>query len=108
MKSNESATAMSPTTVSSSIASAVLHDDIFEKIGHVLAAIGRALQKVEDFLPLDHGNRIFLLLEQLSDRPLMRAVSLVLQAIDLHRALQDAGALLQRLDGVADLVGRLG
>src|SRR5712691_2472246 len=100
MKSNESATAMSPTTVSSSIArSAVLHDNIFEKIGHVLAAIGRALQKVEDLLPLDHGDRIALLFEQLSHRPLMRAVSLVLQAIDLHRALQDAGALLQRLDG---------
>ena len=50
---------------------------------------------------------VALLLEERLHGGLVRAVGLVLEAIDLDRALRDALALLERLDRLDDLLGRV-
>ena len=74
----------------------MLDDDAFEQVGDVLAAVGRGFEEVEDLLPLDDGDRVALVVEQLDDRVLVAAIGLVLELLDLRRELQDAGAPLQR------------
>ena len=52
--------------------SAVLHDDAFEHVGDVLAAVGGVLEQVEDLLPLHDDDRVALLVEQSADGVLVR------------------------------------
>src|SRR5215203_6611513 len=108
MKSKASATAMSAMTARrfASIRSGVLDDDAFEHVGDILAAIGGLLEEVQDLLPLHDHDGIFLILEQRRDRRLVGAIRLVLEAVDLDRALGDALPLLERLARADDLVGR--
>src|SRR5581483_10564051 len=115
MKSKKSATAISAITetsfgsITSPAALRVLDDDAFEQVGDVLAAVGRGLEEVEDLLPLDHRDRIALVVEQLDDRILVDAVGLVFELADARRKLQHAFAPLEQrerlvhaIDGIAD------
>ena len=67
---------------------AVLDDDTLEKIGDILASIGGRLEEVQNLLPLDHDNRITLLVEERDNRVLMHAVGFTLQLIDPCRELR--------------------
>ena len=64
----------------------------------VLAAVGGFLEEVEDFLPLDHGEGVLLLLEQPAERFVVHVVRVVFEAVDLHRELVHADALFERFD----------
>src|SRR6185369_4321030 len=88
-------------------ASAVLEDDAFEHVGDRLARIGGRLEQVEDLFPLDDRDGVALLAEELRDSLAVEEVGLVLEGVDLADVLGHAGALLQRLDGEAELVGLL-
>ena len=63
----------------------VLDHDALEDVGDVLAAIGGVLEEVERLLPLDHDDRIALVVEQPADRLLVDAVGFVLEPVDLDR-----------------------
>ena len=76
----------------------MLDDDAFEHVGDVLAAIGGLFEEVEDLLPLDDDDGVALFLEERLHGRLVRAVRLVLEAVDLDGALGDALAPLERLD----------
>src|SRR4051812_29032198 len=99
MKSNVSATPIRATTAIRlvSIRSGVLHNDAFEDVGDILAAIGGLLEKIEDLLPLHDRDGVLFVLEERLHGGLVGAVRLVLEAVDLHRALGDPLALFQRL-----------
>src|SRR5688572_28415301 len=62
MKSKIKATAMSAIAAKRtvSIGLRVLVDDAFEEVAHVFAPVRGRLEKVENLLPLDDGNRIAL------------------------------------------------
>src|SRR6516225_879108 len=66
MKSNVSATRISATTGSrfALIRSGVLDDYAFEDVGDVLGSIGGLLEEIEDLLPLDDHDGVFLFLEE--------------------------------------------
>src|SRR6266850_175047 len=109
MKSKASATPISAMTARRfvSIRSGVLDHDAFEDVGDVLAAIGGLLEKVQDLLPLHDDDRVLLLVEQRLHGRLMRAIRLVLEAVDLDGAFGDPVPLLERLDRADHLVGRV-
>src|SRR4051812_4162341 len=106
MKSKASATKISAMTARrfESIRSGVLHDDAFEHVGDVLAAVRGLFEKIEDLLPLDHRDGVLLVAEQRLHRGLMGAIRLVLEPVDLHRAFGHALALLERLHRADDLL----
>jgi hypothetical protein len=66
--------------------------------------VGRALEHVEDLLPLDHLDGILLLLEQRADAGGVGTVGLVLDVRDLAHRLRDASALGQGLHAAMHLV----
>ena len=86
---------------------AVLDDDAFEKIRDVLASIGRRFEKVQNLLPLDHDNRISLLVEQRDDRILVHAVGFALELIDPRGKLRDPVCFLERAECFTEAVGRI-
>src|SRR3954451_11469874 len=109
MKSNSSATPMRATTAIRlvSIRSGVLHDDAFEDVGDVLAAVRGLLEKIQDLLPLDDRDGVLLVLEERLHGGLVGTVGFVLEAIDFDRALGDALALFERLQRADDLLDRI-
>ena len=84
--------------------SGVLDDYALEHVRDVLAPVRRVLEKVQDLLPLDDGDRVALLFEEAADGGLMRAVGFVLEAVDLDRRLGHADLLLERLQRLDHLV----
>ena len=76
----------------------VFYYHAFEQVGDVLAPVGGGLEEVVDFLPLDHGNRIALLIEEPDNGVLMNAVGLVLELADARSELHHAFALLESGD----------
>ena len=65
MKSKTRATPTSAATSANSIpALPVLHDDAFEHVGDVFAAVGGFLEQVEDLFPLHDGDGVALLPEE--------------------------------------------
>src|SRR2546426_3002587 len=101
MKSKISATmTMRMTTESTGETSGHLEDDSLDHVGHVLTAVGDRLQRLVDFLPLDDLDGVGLGVEQLGQALAQHPVGGVLQAIDLHRVLVEAGVhRAQALDG---------
>src|SRR5262245_47120956 len=100
MKSKISATRISATTESrltSIRRSGVLDDDAFEDVRDVFTPVGGSLQEVEDFLPLDDGDRIALLFEEPAHGLLVRPVRFVLQAVDFDGRLRHPALALERL-----------
>jgi hypothetical protein len=61
------------------------------------AAVGGFLEEIQDLLPLDDLDRVFLLLEQLAHGRLVGAIRLVLEAVDLDRRFGHALLPLERL-----------
>src|SRR5437762_10008345 len=109
MKSKSSATTIRDATIPSSIARLpVLDDDAFEHVGYVFAAVGGILEEVEHLLPLDHGDRILLLVEQPAEGLVMNPVGLVLEPVHLHGQHVYADTPLERLESLPELPGRLG
>src|SRR6185436_16181349 len=101
MKSKMSATrTMKTTTVSTGGTSGHLEDDSLDDVGDVLAAIGDRLEGLVDLLPLDHLNRVGMGVEQIGQAVAQQLVGAVLQPVDLHRVLVEAGVhRAQALDG---------
>src|SRR5678815_3128654 len=87
--------------------SGVFDHDAFEQVRDVFAAIGGSLEEVENLLPLDHRDRVPLLIEELDDGVLMHAVCLVLELFDARGHLENAIAAFQRGECFADAVERL-
>ena len=52
---------------------------MFESIGHILALVGRQLHRLVDLLPLDHLDRIALLLEERGEAVAKESVGDVLR-----------------------------
>src|ERR1035441_924737 len=77
---------------------AVLDHHVLQNVGHVFAAVDRRLEKLVDFLELDQGNRVLLLIEQVHDTASADQVRLVFQAIDLDAVLHDGAVVFQRLE----------
>ena len=63
----------------------VFHDHTLEDVGDIVASVGRCFEKIKNFLPLDDGDRVVFLVEQLHDGILMDPVSLVLELADARR-----------------------
>jgi hypothetical protein len=72
-----------------SIRSAVLQDDGFDRVGDVLAAVGRRLEVLEDVLPLDDEDGVQPALEKRGQRVLLDAVAFVLLGVHLDTGLQE-------------------
>src|SRR5262245_45597200 len=87
--------------------SAVLDDDTLQEISYVFAAIGGGFQEVEDLLPLDHDDRVALLVEERDDRVLVHAIGLAFQLIDTRRQFDDPFTFLERAKRLGDAVGRV-
>src|SRR5262249_48154191 len=77
-----------------------------EHVGAVFAGINRALQVIEDLLPLDDQDRVWLM-KQLLDSAAVDVVALVLKPIDLWEVVAQLGAgaahTRQTVDGVLHL-----
>src|ERR1041385_4122674 len=84
MMSKISATEMVTMTMVPTSISGVLEDHALDDVGDVLAAIGCVLEVLVDLFPLDHGDRVLLLLEQAGDRTPQDHVGLVLEPVDVH------------------------
>ena len=84
----------------------MLDHDAFENVGHVFATVRRVLEEIQRLLPLDHDNRVALVVEQPAERLLVDAVGLVLEPVDLDRVGDEAFVLLERPEGEAHLFGR--
>src|SRR5215475_4682093 len=94
MKSKTSATRMMKTTRVSTrrpAASGHLEDDPLDHVGDVLAPVGDDLHRLVDLLPLDHLDRIALLVEELGKAVAQQGVGEVLQPVDLDGVLVEAG-----------------
>ena len=76
-----SATPIRVTTTGNIGGLSLLDHHALEDVGHVLAAVSGLLKVVEDLLPLDHGDRILLFVEQVAQRLVVYAVGLVLQVL---------------------------
>src|SRR5687767_6955424 len=72
----------------------VLDDDAFEQIADVLAAVRGCLEEVEDLLPLDHRDRVALLVEERHDRVLVHAIRFPLELIHPRRNFKDSATTL--------------
>src|SRR5438093_6579239 len=72
----------------------VLQDDALEDDGDVLPAVGRRLERLDDFLRLDDEDRVAPRIENAPDRLAVQAIPLLLQRVD-------AGAVLQHHLGIA-------
>src|SRR5215204_2669929 len=109
MKSNASATKISPMTARrlASIRSGVLHDDALEDVGDVFAAVGGLFEEVQNLFPLDDGDSVGFVFEERLHGGLVRAVGLVLEPVDLDRALGHALALFERLHRADHLLDRV-
>src|SRR5262249_31915880 len=86
MKSNASA---SPMMAMTSQVSGILQDDPLDHVGHVLAAVRRGLQRLDDLHPLDGVHGIARGLEQRGERVALDAVGLALEPVHLEHALAD-------------------
>src|SRR5437773_3028446 len=88
MKSKTSATTMMKTTVVSTgwtWCSGHLEDDSLDHVRHVLAAVGDGFERLIDLLPLDHPDRVRLLVEHRGEAPRQPAVGAVLEPGHIHR-----------------------
>src|SRR5258705_1785941 len=106
MKSNERASAMIDHTTQGSD---ILQNDPFDDVGHVLAAVRRGLEHLDDVHPLDDVLRVFAVLEEARERDLLDPVCFVLQPVDFARPLAhdvDAFHVPQHRHHVADQCGR--
>src|SRR5512143_3429674 len=59
--------------------SCILERHAFQDVGGVLGTVGRGLERLVDLLPLEDGDRVLLVLEEVRDRVAADAVRLVLQ-----------------------------
>src|SRR5438552_12997597 len=88
MKSKTSATTMMKTTAVSTGGavrrSRHLEDDSLDHVRHVLAAVGDGLQRLIDLLPLDHLDRVRLLVEHRREALAQQAVGAVLEPVHLR------------------------
>src|SRR5215831_18869573 len=75
-------------TMTMAVILGVLEDHALDDVGDVLAAIGGGLEVLVDLLPLDHHDRILLLLEQPRDRAAQDRVRLVLEPVDVDAQLE--------------------
>src|SRR5450830_1429325 len=75
--------------------SGVLQNDRLEDVGHVLAAVGRPLQRLDELFLLDEEDRVFRLFEDPHERLVENAVAGVLLLVDLDAGLQDQIVLLE-------------
>src|SRR3989442_5043602 len=91
MKSKTSATTMMKTTAVSTGGavgrSRHLEDDSLDHVRHVLATVGDGLQRLIDLLPLDHLDRVRLLVEHRREALAQQAVRAGLEPGYLHRVL---------------------
>src|SRR5260370_35061112 len=92
MESNTSATAMISTASVKTDMLAVLDHDVLQDVSHIFAAIDCALEELVDFLELDQGNRLLLLVEQVHHAGSADQIRLVFQRIDFHPVLIDGAA----------------
>jgi len=83
----------------------VLDHHALEHVGNVLAPIRGVFEKIERLFPLDDDNRIALVVEQEAERPLVNAVGLVLEAVDLDRVCDETLVVFKRPEGEPDLLG---
>src|SRR2546428_8746189 len=94
MKSKTSATTMMKTTAVSTGGavrrSRHLEDDSLDHVRHVLAAVGDGLERLIDLLPLDHLDRVRLLVEHRPEALAQQAVGAVLEPGDLYGMLVEA------------------
>src|SRR5438552_16939037 len=87
MKSKTSATTMMKTTVVSTgwtRCSGHLEDDSLDHVRHVLAAVGDGFERLIDLLPLDHLDRVRLLVEHRGEALPQQAVGADLEPVQLH------------------------
>src|SRR4029453_5652718 len=84
--------------------SGVLHEDALDDVRHVLAAIRRVLEEVEDLLPLENDEGVPLLLEQQPHRRLMDVIGFVLEPVDFDGGFYQSCAAIQRRERGPHLV----
>src|SRR6266545_2670959 len=100
MKSKIRATRTMKTTMESTGRSRHLEDDPLDHVDDVLTPVGDDLHRLVDLFPLDHLDGIALLLEQRRQTVAQEIVGTVLEPVDLHRVLVEAGVhRAQALDG---------
>src|SRR5207249_637999 len=93
MKSKTSATTIMKTTVVSTgwtWCSGHLEDDSLDHVRHVLAAVGDGFKRLIDLLPLDHLDRVRLLVEHRGEALPQQTVGAVLEPVHLHGVLVEA------------------
>src|SRR3954470_5215211 len=81
-----------------SIASAVFHNDVLQRVRHVLTTVGRGLQELVDLLVLQHPYRIFFVVEQFAHGAAQNAVDHLLQPVDLDTVLEQLFVPIERLE----------
>src|ERR687891_1631658 len=91
MKSKTSAMKTMKTTIESTTGSGHFEYDSLDHVDHVLTAIGHDLHRLVDLLPLDDLDGVGLLVEQGRQAVAQQVVGAVLEPIDLHRVLVEAG-----------------
>src|SRR5205823_10892715 len=84
----------SATTTIRIVTSGILLDHGAQDVSHVLTAVGGVLDDLQDFLPAEQLEPVAPLFDQPCQGRPQHAVGLVLQSVDLDRALLDLGQLL--------------
>ena len=83
----------------------MLQNYAFDNVRDAFAAVGRVLEDLVKFLPLDDRYRIFLVLEQIGDGTKINIVGFILEPMDLDKMLVHSIRLMQHTYGPANLNG---